>query len=69
MGTTLKTVPSELLPIFKEIVYYLKGPTLVSRKESATRPAVKHTGEHAVLWPEPVPGVPTSGVQSAPFGP
>lgn len=41
----------------------------MNRKESATRPAVKHMGEHTGLWPEPVPGVPTSGVQSAPSGP
>lgn len=58
---------SELLPVFKEIVCFLKGPALVNRKESGI--AVMHTGEPTVVRHEPALGVLRSGVKPAPSGP
>lgn len=66
-GRYTENSASDLLPVFKEIVCFLKGPALVNRKESAI--AVMHTGEPTVLWRAPARGVPRSGVKPAASGP
>lgn len=66
-GHRTEDCASELLPVFKEIVCFLKGPALVNRKESGI--ALMHTGEPTVVWHAAALGVPRSGVKPASSGP